>query len=335
MKKSSDYLFHPMCVQVKTGSQAEKIHYRYAGLPGNPLPMPKALATGIAPSPTRDLLFHGGKTVPVMQFQNLYVGGEASWQESDITNIDRAIATAMSEPRLENVMVQYFPGRKISCTAIASRVLESPKPGTVSQGDVEALLRKLHAQGALAGHDFATTIFNFVLPRGTVLTDGALPTGSLADAPSARRAAAKPQRVASSLSGLGGYHGSIHPNKQTTLYFSVNVFSEMLANGNENGIVAFEQPWKNVVATLYHELNEFRTDPDVQDTIKTGDSDFLGWTSRQGQEVGDFPIIAAGGDLQLVFKQVKATGKTFFLPIQFQYSNFVHGPEGPIKKPHQ
>jgi len=335
MKKSSDHLFRPMRVQVKTGSQAEKLHYRYAGLPGNPLPMPKAIAAGIAPSPTRDLLFHGGKTVPVMQFQNLYVGGEAAWQESDIANIDRAIATAMSDERLDNVMVQYFPGQKISCTAIASRVLASAKPGTVSQGDVEALLRKLHAQGALAGHDLATTIFNFVLPSGTVLTDGTPPTGSLADAPTARRAAAKPQQVASSLRGLGGYHGSIHPNKKTTLYYSVNVFSEILANGIENGIAVFDQSWKNVVATLYHELNEFRTDPDVQDTINTGDSTFLGWTSRQGQEVGDFPIIAAGGDLQLVFKQVKATGKTFFLPIQFQYSNFVHGPEGPIKKPHQ
>jgi hypothetical protein len=25
----------------------------------------------------------------------------------------------------------------------------------------------------------------------------------------------------------------------------------------------FDQPWKNVLATFYHELNEARTDPDV------------------------------------------------------------------------
>jgi len=75
-------------------------------------------------------------------------------------------------------------------------------------------------------------------------------------------------QTASSLNGRGGYHGSIHPNSKTTLYYSVNVFSEVLPNGWENSIAVFDQPWKNVVATLFHEMNEFRTDPDVQDTIE-------------------------------------------------------------------
>jgi hypothetical protein len=33
-------------------------------------------------------------------------------------------------------------------------------------------------------------------------------------------------------------------------------FPETLPNGRDNGIVAFCQPWKNIVATFYHELNE-------------------------------------------------------------------------------
>jgi hypothetical protein len=37
------------------------------------------------------------------------------------------------------------------------------------------------------------------------------------------------------------------------------VFSE----GN-NGIPAFDESWKNVVATFYHELVEARTDADVE-----------------------------------------------------------------------
>src|SRR5207253_9042953 len=81
---------------------------------------------------------------------------------------------------------------------------------------------------------------------------------------------------ASSLAGLGGYRGSVHirttDGGQATLYCAVSVFSEVLPDGRENGIVAFGAPWKNVVGTLYHELCEAMTDPDVEDAIRAGDS---------------------------------------------------------------
>jgi len=82
------------------------------------------------------------------------------------------------------------------------------------------------------------------------------------------------------------------------------------------------------VATLYHELNEFRTDADVKDAIETRDNDFLGWMSRGGRECGDEPI-AVAAQLDLVFQEVLVAnaGK---VPVQFMYSNTVHGPEGPI-----
>jgi hypothetical protein len=32
------------------------------------------------------------------------------------------------------------------------------------------------------------------------------------------------------------------------------------ASVRRNGIVMFDKPWKNVIGTLYHELNEFRID---------------------------------------------------------------------------
>lgn len=338
MKKNNYSEFRPMKVQVKAGSASEKYYRQQAGLPGGVLARPRALAPGIAASPLHDLIFHGGKTVPQMQFQNLFVGGAAAWVENDITLIDRAIATAMSDVRLDNVMRQYFPGQSISCTALASRVLPGTRPPRVSEGDVELVIRQQHAAGALDGNDLATTVFNLVLPSGAVLTDAAAPTGNFAATARKPAAAAPVRRELSSLNGLGGYHGSVHVTSKITVYYSVNVFSETLPNGRENGIAVFDQPWKSVVGTLYHELNEFRTDPDVGDAIAAGNDpagvDFLGWTSRQGEEVGDFPIFAAGSNLERVFKEVKATGKTFFLPIQFQYSNAVHGPEGPIKKPH-
>jgi hypothetical protein len=91
-------------------------------------------------------------------------------------------------------------------------------------------------------------------------------------------------------------------------------------------------PWQNVVGTVYHEMNEFRTDPDVSDAIQKNNNDFLGWMSRQGEECGDQPIFAAGRNLKRVFQQVQsATGPTF---VQFLYSNAVHGAEGPIPRPH-
>lgn len=122
-----------------------------------------------------------------------------------------------------------------------------------------------------------------------------------------------------------------------TLYFSANVYSEIQASGRdkgrENGIAVFNKPWKNVVGTLYHEINEFRTDADVNDAIQNNSNDFLGWTSRSGREVGDQPIFAET-NLNQVFKEVKASTSSKRVPVQFMYSNAVHGAEGPISSPH-
>jgi hypothetical protein len=141
-----------------------------------------------------------------------------------------------------------------------------------------------------------------------------------------------------STQGLGGYHGSVHVGAapQTTVYYAVGVFSEQRADGTTNGIPVFDQPWKNVVATFYHELNEARTDPDVEDAIRAGNDPnaikFLGWTSQQGEECGDFPVFEAN-PLTQVFQEVAVTDGSRTVPVQFQYSDAVHGPEGPVGKP--
>jgi hypothetical protein len=111
----------------------------------------------------------------------------------------------------------------------------------------------------------------------------------------------------------GGYHPGTH-------------IREFLRGGQ-----CVDQPWKNVVATFYHELNEARTDPDVEQVIAGGPSSLLGWTSKQGEECGDFPVFEAN-PLSLVFREAQVSGgKT--VPVQFQYSNYVHGPEGPVANP--
>lgn len=294
----------PMRIQARKGSHAEAQYYRGSMLPGGAFPMPKAIAPGVSPRPLEDLLFHGGKTLAQMRFQNLYLGSQADWQASDIENIDNAITTAMQHRSLNEVMRQYFDTAQLECEGVESRLMDDPKPQFLDEPDIQAKLVTLFRNGDIARSDLELTIFNLVLPRGCVLALG----------------------NSNSLNGLGGYHGSLHlvdADGPVTLYYSANVYSEA-----DNGIPVFDRPWKNVVGTLYHELNEFRTDADVNDAILTGNNDFLGWMSRTGREVGDEPIVAAPS-LDLVFQEILNTTGNGRVPVQFMYSNRVHGPEGP------
>ncbi len=313
MARKKQAVLRPMRVQVRPGSLAERQHYKKSALPGETWTMPSAIAPGISPEPLEDLMFHGGKIVPQMQFQNIYLGSKTAWKESDITSIDSALTMALQFRALNNVMVQYFHKLSLSCDPRNSIVMNDPAPKSVDEPGVQALVTQLYDKSLIAKSDLDKTIFNLILPRGAVLKlDGS-----------------------SSLSGLGGYHGSVHikrGGKTVTLYYSANVYSEIQANGRRNGIPAFDASWKDVVATLYHETNEFRTDADVNDAIHSNSNDYLGWMSRSGKEVGDQPL-AVATSLGEVLQEVQA-GNGKKIPVQFLYSNAVHGAEGPIASPH-
>lgn len=305
----------PMRIQARPGSKAESAYFAKSTLPGLAWPMPKAIAPGIDPAPMEDLIFHGGKVVPRMEFQNVYLGGSASWSERDLKLIDGAIQRAMQHKQLDNVMQQYFPGVRLQCEMRDSFVLDEAKPKTLTEEDIRTQVMALFDDSLIADKNLDTCLFNLILPAGAVLKLGG----------------------ASSLGGLGGFHGSLHHTRggrKRTLYYSANVFSQLRPDGTENGIVAFDEPWKNVVGTLYHEINEFRTDPDINDAIEKRDNDFLGWNTRLGREVGDQPIFKAGPNLDLVFQEVNDPPRKTSLPVQFMYSNAVHGAEGPIARPH-
>ncbi len=292
----------------------------------------RAIAPGVQPTPEHDLFFHGGATVANLNFMNFYVGGDA-WQQSDMQAIDAALASAMSDTNLNKVMAQYFPSGAIASFFLGSQIRPGAAPAVVSQGDMEAMVKSLSDSGALDTFDLRSTVFNFMLPSGTILnTDPGVITGPVTIAAIARD-------TSDSTNGLGGYHGSIHPNRtdgQPTVYYAVGVYSEIRPDGTPNGIPVFDLPWKNVVATFYHELNEVRTDPDVEDAIKAGGdpnaTKFLGWVSAQGEECGDFPVFEAN-PLTQVFQEVPLTDGSGTVPVQFQYSNAVHGPEGPRTDP--
>src|SRR5438105_12311415 len=75
-------------------------------------------------------------------------------------------------------MAQYYPSGGITSTFKGSHVLAGPPPETVSQGDIENLVRSLFHSGALDSFDFGSTLFNFLLPSGTLLNTNEAPTTS-------------------------------------------------------------------------------------------------------------------------------------------------------------
>src|SRR5690349_18492650 len=122
----------PMNVQLMRGSPAEHKYRLRAGVANLD---PEILAPGIPPTPAHDLLYHGGKTIQDLTFTNFYVGGDA-WQQSDVRNIDDALAAAMSDTGLNNVMAQYFSAPPTTVFTGSQKLTGAP-PVTVSQGDVE------------------------------------------------------------------------------------------------------------------------------------------------------------------------------------------------------
>jgi hypothetical protein len=315
----------PMNVFVRPGSKAELACRRYSARqkvqPKEPPPRAEVIAPGFPPRKALNLVDHNGKIIRDLVYTNFFVGGNA-WDPQDVQRIDQNLAKAMADQHLNNVLIQYFRGAASITTTFHPSSSLSVKPDTISQPGVENLLKDLHIKGKLTAFDSSNTVFNFMLPPGTVLTidDGSDREGG-ADEPDGHSSPVEEE--ASSLEGLGGFHGSVHLGV-VTLYYAVGVFSE-----GKNGIVAFDQPWKNVVATFYHELVEARTDADVEDNS-------VAWVNNEqpSEEIGDIPMTLAGGNLGKVMKEVPLADGSGMVPIQLMWSNAVSGPEGPIAAPH-
>jgi hypothetical protein len=277
------------------------------------------LAPGFRPEPGLALRYLGGKTIPKLTFTNVYLG---SWDDGERTKLDEALAAAMADRHLNNVLAQYFPAAKVSSTFAGSHSRPQPVPARVYRDTVEAIVFELDHKGVLTGLDLTASAVCLLLPEEAILVDGnSTDTGEHVD----------------STQGLGGYHGSIHvehdKGRDEVVYYAVAVYSK-----DANGVVAFAEPWQNVCATLYHELCEIRTDPDVEDAIRAGATPgaerLLGWYSPQGGEIGDVPMAEAQGMVERVMKEVPLADGSGTVPIQLMWSNAVAGPEGPISRPH-
>jgi hypothetical protein len=290
-----------------------------------------SLANGFPAAPQEILKYRGGRTIRDLSWINIYVGGQPAWDPQDWRNIDNTLAAAMSDEHLNNVVRQYFNNQPLKNSFKGSYFLAGWKPTSVSKVELERQLAGLHAGGAFNGMDLPNTVVNFMLPRGTVLGD---PTAGMEGAPVANNGVPD-SGTGDSTGGLGGYHGSVRAKNGESVYYAVGVFSERLPNGGSNGIPVFDQNWKNVVATFYHQLQEARTDPDVAEAVPgngPNPSSWLGWTSDSGHEIGDYAITAAQ-PLSLAFREVPLADGSGFAPIQLLYSNAVQGPQGPIAYP--
>jgi Bacterial pre-peptidase C-terminal domain len=302
---------YPMRIQVAPGSEAEYRHYRSAVRRSGDIFEREALAPGVSASPQDDLIFRGGKTLPRMGFQNVYLGHPSDFAGGDVESIDDAITRLMRDQQLQSIIQQYFKGKKLEYDIAPSVILDENRRNEMDEPDVQNKVIDLFDKKLITTTDLDRTVFNLVLPPDTVLK----------------------LNGSSSRNGLGGYHGSVHflrDGQTRTLYYSANVYSA-IRSGRRNGIPFFSTPWKNVVCTLYHELIESQTDPDVGDAIRLNDGRFIGFNSRFGQEIGDQPI--AANSLDKVFKEVLTMPGPKPTPMQFIYSNAVHGAEGPDEKP--
>lgn len=275
-----------------------------------------------------NLVYRGGKVIHDLSYVNLYVSGDTQWTASDVDRIDRNLSAAMNDQHLNNVLMQYFDNQAIRSRALPSHPLVGHTPTIVSRGDLREYLTYLHEQGFLRSFDLKNTAVNLILPPGTVLTSNAAVANSQQ---------ASEEDSADSRQGLAGYHGSVVSTGGTRIYFAVSVFSERSTSGATNGIPVFRDPWKNVVATLYHQMMEVRTNPDVEDGLRDStdlnSGRILGWVSDSGLEIGDIPL-RANTAIQNVIREVPLANGNGTVPVQLPYSNHAGGPEGPIARPH-
>jgi hypothetical protein len=300
-----------MRIQVAPGSEAEYRHYRTAARRSDGSIRREALAAGVSASPDDDLVFRGGKVLPQMAFQNIYLGRSSDFAAGDVESIDDAIVRLLRDEQLKRIIQQYFPGKTLTYDVAPSVVLDENRRNEMDEPDIQNKVIDLFDNNLIHATDLDRTVFNLILAPDTVLKL----SGS------------------SSLAGLGGYHGSVHftrNGQDRTLYYSANAYSAV-RHGRRNGIPFFSTPWKNVVCTLYHELVESQTDPDVGEAIRQNDRRFIGFNSDFGQEIGDQPLAANSEDR--IFKEVLTLPGPKPTPVQFMFSNAVHGAEGPDEKP--
>src|SRR4051794_26176387 len=125
------------------------------------------------------------------------------WQKPERRNIDRALAAAMTDPRLNDIVAQYFPSQPITSRFIGSRAHACVAARHIAKPTNEAFAPRPAATETRAGLHPSLSVVCLLLPKGVVLVEGEV----------------------TSEDGLAGFHGSVHVPHQT-VYYAVSVYSE-------------------------------------------------------------------------------------------------------------
>ena len=142
-----------MNVFVRPGSKAELACRSYAAgqkvRPKERPPHADVIAPGFRPRPGLNLHDQGGKIIRDLVYTNCFVGGNA-WDPNDVQRINQNLKNAMTDQNLNNVLIQYFRGAANITTIFVPTSVKLPdKPSTISQPEVENLLKSLHEGGKL------------------------------------------------------------------------------------------------------------------------------------------------------------------------------------------
>lgn len=279
------------------------------------------------------LVYRGGRRLAAMSYKLVYYG--PAWNQAPgatstnphadaRTRIDAAVAAAMQDAGLNTIMAQYFPGQTVTTTVLPSVVWDKdqrPDPIIVPfhEGDVRRIIPAIVAAG-LDGADPASTAINIVLPHGFGLQ--ALGLDAQQRPPGAVVMPGVPDDAPSSGTGLAGYHGSVTVGNQQVPY-SVVVWSD----GSTGIPVPGWAGWENICATLYHELQEIRTNPDVDVAVRTGSNAHIGWNTDplkgpdglDCREIGDMALILFDDWRSEAFQRVRIGAMD--VPIQRMWCN--------------
>jgi hypothetical protein len=221
----------------------------------------KTTATPTATTANTNVQYYGGKVLNQFNVQNVYLGSYWNLPEgqADASKNDAFMKNYVSNDQAQSIWHQYgVQSGTYSGSQVVSKTIHSGQK--ITQRTIEDAVKKLAAADPNPGPN---KLYNVVLPPGAVLSDGS----------------------ATSLQGLGGYHGSVTVNGQP-VYYSAIAYSK----GNNGIDFTNGNAVDNVTITESHEISEAVTDPDVEVASKTNNWSALGWMDPQNGEIGDMEV---------------------------------------------
>jgi hypothetical protein len=204
---------------------------------GRPVLSPTLAAAAQSP---HTATYHGGPVLKNPVYVPIYYGNyfTTAAGKKDVAHND-AFAKEFGTSKGNQILHQYGVG---DGSFGGSAVVNVANPKKVTEAQVQKIVKDQLAKGAVKPN--AQGIYTVMLPPGTVLDAGG---------------------GATSLNGLGGFHGSYNDKDGKKVYYAVIAYSK----GN-NGIDFTGKPQDNISITESHEWREASTDPDVNNGT-------LGW----------------------------------------------------------